>query len=150
MVETSERRSRPHPNRLGILGWFGGGSWGPDRYLYGLHRVTGLGLLAYFLIHVLVTSSRARGAQAWEASMARVTGDIFYLGEFLVFLAFAFHAMNGVRLILAELGWGVGRPIEPVYPYKTVIDVQRPWVATVLVLTGVLAVVGALDFFVWR
>lgn len=141
---------REHPNRLGIRGWLAGGRWGPDRYLYSLHRLTGLGLLAYFVLHVLVTSSRALGQEAWEQSMARVTGPVFLLGEFLVFVAFAFHAVNGVRLALAELGFGVGRPIEPIYPYKTVIDVQRPWVVTVVLLTGLLILVGALDFFVWH
>jgi succinate dehydrogenase / fumarate reductase cytochrome b subunit len=150
MAETSDRRSRPHPNQLGIYGWFGGGRWGLDRYLYGLHRLTGLGLLAYFLIHILVTSARALGPGAWEDSMARVTGELFYFGEFLVFLAFSFHAINGVRLALAELGWGVGQPIEPIYPYQTVLDIQRPWVATVVVLTGILALLGALDFFIWH
>ena len=142
--------SREHPNRLGIRGWLVGGRWGPDRYLYSLHRLTGLGLLSYFIIHILVTSSRALGQEAWEQSMAKVSGSVFVFGEYLVFVAFAFHAMNGVRLALAELGFGVGRPIEPIYPYKTVIDTQRPWVATVLVLTGILILVGALDFFVWH
>jgi succinate dehydrogenase / fumarate reductase cytochrome b subunit len=142
--------TREHPNRLGVRGWLGGGRWGPDRYLYSLHRLTGLGLLSYFVLHILLTSSRALGQDAWEQSMARVSGPLFLLGEYLVFVAFAFHAINGVRLALAELGFGVGQPIEPVYPYKTVLDVQRPWVATVLVLTGLLILVGALDFFVWH
>jgi succinate dehydrogenase / fumarate reductase cytochrome b subunit len=142
--------TREHPNRLGVRGWLGGGRWGPDRYLYSLHRLTGLGLLSYFVLHILLTSSRAFGQEAWEESMARVSGPLFLIGEYLVFVAFAFHAINGVRLALAELGFGVGQPIEPIYPYKTVLDVQRPWVATVLVLTGLLILVGALDFFVWH
>ena len=141
---------REHPNRLGILGWLGGGRWGPDRYLYSLHRLTGLGLLSYFVLHVLLTSSRALGADAWNAAMTRVSGPIFLVGEYLVFVAFAFHAINGVRLALAELGFGVGRPIEPIYPYKTVVDAQRPWVIIVLALTGIVVIVGALDFFVWH
>ena len=142
--------AKGHPNRLGIFGWFGGGRWGPDRYLYSLHRLTGLGLLTYFVLHIVLTSSRALGQSAWQESMARVSGPIFVFGEFLVFMAFAFHAINGVRLVFAELGLGVGKPIEPVYPYKTVLDVQRPWVVTVLLLTGLLVLVGALDFFVWQ
>lgn len=150
MLDTPKKQARRHPNRLGIYGWFGGGRWGPDRYLYTLHRVTGLGLLTYFLVHIIVTSSRALGPGAWEDSMSRVSGPAFYFGEFLVFVAFAFHAINGVRLVFAELGLGVGRPIEPIYPYRTVVDVQRPWVITVLVLTGTVVLLGALDFFVWR
>ena len=73
MVDTPQAQARRHPNRLGVFGWFGGGRWGPDRYLYSLHRLTGLGLLAYFVVHILVTSARATGEAAWEASMARVS-----------------------------------------------------------------------------
>ena len=34
--------SKGYPNRLGPWGWIGGARWGPDRYLYSLHRITGL------------------------------------------------------------------------------------------------------------
>ncbi len=34
-------------NRLGILGWLGKGKWGLERYLYILHRLTGLAILFY-------------------------------------------------------------------------------------------------------
>lgn len=139
-----------YENRLGLRGWIGGGRWGIDRYLYTLHRLTGLGLLAYFVLHVVVTSSRALGQSAWDRSMATVSGPLFYLGEFLVFAAFAFHAINGLRLIFAELGVGVGRPIEPVYPYRTALHAQRPWLALAMVVVVLLLVVGALDFFVWQ
>ncbi len=65
MIENKGR-----PNRLGIVGWLAGGRWGFERYLYTLHRVTGLGILAYFLMHIVVTSSRAfgerRGRPRWR------------------------------------------------------------------------------------
>jgi succinate dehydrogenase / fumarate reductase cytochrome b subunit len=143
MLET-----KGHPNRLGIWGWLGGGRWGAERYLYALHRVTGLGLLAYFLLHIVVTSSRAFGPGRWNAAMASVSGLPFKVGEYLVFLAFAFHAVNGIRLGLIELGFGVGRPIEPVYPYKTSLDVQRPLVIIVLLVAAAVAVMGTLNFWV--
>jgi len=141
-------QNKGRPNRLGIWGWLGGGRWGWERYLYALHRLTGLGLLAYFLLHIVVTSARALGEQSWIASMARVTGPVFVIGEYLVFAAFAFHAANGVRLAIIELGFGVGRPIEPVYPYRTSVDVQRPLAIAVMVVAAVVAVIGGLDFFV--
>jgi succinate dehydrogenase / fumarate reductase cytochrome b subunit len=110
------------PNRLGVTGWLGGGRWGFERYLYTLHRVTGLGLLLYFLLHILVTSSRAFGEGAWKTAMGAVHGPVFTVGEYLVFAAFAFHAVNGIRLVLVELGFAIGKPIEPVYPYRTSVD----------------------------
>jgi succinate dehydrogenase / fumarate reductase cytochrome b subunit len=119
-----------------------------ERYLYALHRVTGLGLLAYFLLHIVVTASRALGLEAWQRAMATVTGPMFTLGEYLVFVAFAFHGVNGIRLVLIELGIGVGQPIEPIYPYRTSVDVQRPLALGVMLLAAVLIVLGGLDFFV--
>ncbi len=139
--------TKGYPNRLGIWGWLGGGRWGLERYLYTLHRVTGLGLLAYFLLHILVTSSRAFGEASWEAAMGRVAGPVFVVGEFLVFVAFAFHALNGIRLGLVELGIATGKPIEPVYPYRTSVDVQRPLAIAVMVLTALVVLAGAADFF---
>lgn len=142
--------SRGHPNRLGMRGWLIGGRWGPDRYLYSLHRITGLGLLLYFAMHIVLTSSRALGQGAWEESMARVSGPLFVIGEYLVFVAFAFHAINGLRLALAEVGFGVGKPIEPIYPYRTALNEQRPIVVVAMILVALLIVVGGLDFFVWH
>ena len=63
--------NKGHPNRLGIWGWLGGGRWGIERYLYTLHRLTGLGLLLYFLLHIVVTSARAFGRRPGRTSMGR-------------------------------------------------------------------------------
>ncbi len=138
--------SHGRPNRLGLVGWAVGGRWGLERYLYTLHRLTGLALLAYLLLHIGVTSARAFGPEVWERTMHLVSAPVFKVGEYLVFLAFAFHATNGIRLVLVELGVGIGRPIEPVYPYRTSLDVQRPLALGVLVLAAVLAVLGGVQF----
>jgi len=140
--------SRGHPNRLGILGWIGGGRWGFERYLYTLHRLSGLALLAYFVMHIFVTSARALGPESWEQAMGVVSGPLFRLGEYAVFAAFAFHAVNGIRLALIELGYAVGRPIEPVYPYATSVGRQRRLARAVLMIAAVVALWGGLDFFV--
>jgi succinate dehydrogenase / fumarate reductase, cytochrome b subunit len=145
MLET-----KGHPNRLGIRGWALGGCWGFERYMFTLHRITGLSLLAYFILHIGVTSSRAFGQEAWAAAMARVTGPFFVIGEYLVFAAFAFHAVNGVRLALVELGLAVGRPIEPIYPYRTSVHVQRPLAIGVMVLAAIVVLLGGVDYFVLR
>jgi succinate dehydrogenase / fumarate reductase cytochrome b subunit len=140
--------NKGHPNRLGIWGWFGGGTWGIERYLYTLHRLSGLGLLCYFLLHIFVTSARAFGSEAWQTSMGRVSGGVFVVGEFLVFAAFAFHAINGVRLVLIELGWAIGAPIEPIYPYRTSVDEQRPLAIGAMVVAGLILIAGGYNFVV--
>jgi len=134
-----------HDNRLGIWGWLGGGRWGVERYAYLLHRLTGLGILLYFLMHIVVTSLRARGIYLWTEG-GILHRPVFKFGEFLVFAAFAYHACNGVRLMLVELGFAVGKPIEPIYPYQTSLNVQRPLLISMMILAAILLAAGGYEF----
>ena len=137
---------KKYPNKLGIIGWLGGGRWGIERYLYTLHRITGLGILLYFCLHIFVTSSRLFGMNAWEKWMGFFKSPIFKMGELLVFVGFAFHALNGIRLILIEFGFAVGKAEEPVYPYKSSLNTQRPLMVIVMVVAAVLIVAGGYQF----
>jgi succinate dehydrogenase / fumarate reductase cytochrome b subunit len=140
---------KKHPNRLGVSGWLLKGRWGWERYLYSLHRITGLGLVVYFLMHIFVTSTRSFGGKAaWESVMGAVESPFFKVGEFLVFAAFAFHALNGIRLILIELGGMVGKAEEPVYPYQSSLNVQRPLSIVVFLLAAVVVLVGGYQFII--
>jgi succinate dehydrogenase / fumarate reductase cytochrome b subunit len=133
-----------HDNRLGLWGWLGGGRWGVERYAYILHRLSGLGILAYFLMHIAVTSLRVTGTYLWLDG-GLLDKPVFKVGEFMVFAAFAYHALNGVRLVLVELGFAVGKPIEPVYPYESSLNVQRPLLIVMMVLAAALIAAGGYD-----
>ena len=132
-------------NRLGVWGWLGGGRWGVERYAYTLHRLTGLGILLYLLMHIVVTSLRVKGIYLWTDG-GFFHQPIFRLGEFCVVAAFAFHAFNGLRLVLVELGFAVGKPNEPIYPYKTSVGVQRPLLIVMMALALILLAVGGYNF----
>ena len=134
-----------YDNRLGLLGWLSGGRWGIERYAYILHRITGLGILLYFLMHIIVTSLRAKGIYLWTEGRI-LHGPMFKFGEYLVFAAFAYHAFNGIRLVLVELGLAIGKPIEPVYPYKTSLGVQRPLLIAMMILAAIILVAGGAEF----
>ena len=134
-----------HDNRLGVLGWLGGGHSGLERYAYTLHRLTGLGILLYLLMHTVVTSLRAKGVYMWTEG-GFLHQPIFRAGEFCVVAAFAFHAFNGIRLVLVELGFAVGQPIEPIYPYKTSVGVQRPLLIVMMALAFIFLAVGGYNF----
>jgi succinate dehydrogenase / fumarate reductase cytochrome b subunit len=134
-------------NNLGLLGWLSGGRYGAERNAYALHRLSGLGILAYFLMHIFVTGSRVGGPGSWESWMAFFSRPIFKIGEFLVFLAFAYHAVNGIRLILVEFGYLLGKPGLPSYPYNYSTLRQRPFFVVVMVLAAVLMIIGGADFY---
>ena len=137
---------KKYPNRLGLKGWAIGGRWGFERYLYTLHRITGLALLFYFVLHILVTSTRINSQQLWEDVMAFLTQPGVNIGEFLIFLAFGYHACNGIRLVAIELFGAVGKPIEPIYPYKTSLNHQRPLMIVMIIIMIIFIAAGTYDF----
>jgi succinate dehydrogenase / fumarate reductase cytochrome b subunit len=134
-------------NRLGIWGWLGGGRYGLDRYAYALHRLTGLGILAYFIMHIFVTGSRVGGPEKWDSTMSTFGSPLFKIGEFLVVLAFAYHAINGIRLVLVELGYLIGKPGLPSYPYSYSTLRQKPLFVVAMVIAAVLMIIGGADFY---
>ena len=134
-------------NNLGIWGWIRGGRYGFERYAYTLHRLAGIAILAYFVMHIFVTGARLRGTEAWKETMSYFDTPLFRFGEFLVFLAFAFHAFNGVRLLLAEFGFFLGKPGRPIYPYQTSIHRQRPWSIAIMIIAALIIILGSADFY---
>ncbi len=141
------KERKGEPNNLGVLGWAIKGRWGMARYLYTLHRITGLGLIFYFVLHIFVTSTRVSGPEIWNRVMGSLSSGVFVVGEFLIFAAFAFHMFNGIRLILIEFGFAVGKAEEPVYPYESSVDVQRPLSIGMLALTVIVVIIGAVRYF---
>jgi succinate dehydrogenase / fumarate reductase, cytochrome b subunit len=136
-----------YDNHLGVMGWLGGGRWGFERYLYLVHRLTGLGILAFLMIHIFESSVRILGPESWNAAMATLKHPFFKAGEFFVFLGFAFHALNGIRLIFIELGLAVGKAEEPIFPYRSSLNTQRPLMVIVMVLSALLILAGGYNIF---
>lgn len=134
-------------NRLGLQGWIAGGRYGLERYAYTLHRITGLGILAYFLMHIFVTARRLGGPEQWDQTMEFFSNPLFRTGEFLVYLAFAFHAINGIRLLIVEQGFMLGKPGLPSYPYSHSVLRQRPLLVFVMIVAAVLVLFGGTDFY---
>ncbi|WP_264842070.1 succinate dehydrogenase, cytochrome b556 subunit [Caldinitratiruptor microaerophilus] len=87
----------------------------PRRYRAGmwafaLHRISGLAIALFLLLHIWeITSVTRGGAQGFDQTMARLAVRPFVIGEFLLFLAVVFHGINGVRLVLMDMGAGVRR-----------------------------------------
>lgn len=129
----------------GIFAWLAGGRRGIEGYLYVLHRISGLALLLFLVAHLFLTGSRLLGEQTWEAVMAATHHPVLLFAEYLVFAAFVFHAFNGLRLVLIELGFAVGKPERPVYPYRSSLDSQRVLMIVLMIVTGVLIALGGFE-----
>ncbi|MDO8754005.1 MAG: succinate dehydrogenase, cytochrome b556 subunit [Anaerolineales bacterium] len=138
---------KSYPNRLGVKGWVYAGRYTFERYLYLAHRLSGLGLIAYMVLHIIETANRMRGVEAWEGLMALFASWPFKIIEYLLFAAAVFHALNGVRLLMTELGFFLGHPKEPVYPYSSSIKRHRPLTYVIMALAGLIIVLGGSSLF---
>lgn len=143
------RQIRPRQNYLGVGGWVWAGNYKLERYLYILHRVTGLGILLFLLVHLIVTTFfRIQGQEVWEKAMTVLNNPLFKTGEYLVVVAFVYHALNGLRLILQELGLLMAKPIPPIYPYSDSLRKKRPWTMAIIGIIIILCLMFFYDFIV--
>jgi len=147
-MEAASKQKVPLPNRLGIKGWAWAGRYKIERYLYTLHRLTGFGLLAYIALHLVANGSRLWGESGWESTMNFMSNPGFKVGEYLVMAAFIYHALNGGRLMLQHLGFTLGKPKPPIYPYVDSMRRRRPLVWVLLALIMALAIYVLVEFVI--
>ena len=104
-------------HREGIGGMINPRRYGIERVAYLLMRLSGLGLLAYFIGHIYETSNILRGQVGWDDFMELISGTEGHIIMSIVIAMCVFHTVNGVRVMLGHGGVGVGKPSRPDYPY---------------------------------
>jgi succinate dehydrogenase / fumarate reductase cytochrome b subunit len=72
-----------------------------------LHRITGVAIFFFLLVHVLDTSLIRVSPQAYNAVIGTYKNPIMGLGEIALVGAIVFHAFNGLRIILIDF-WSKG------------------------------------------
>jgi len=108
----------PHDeHKEGIGGMANPGRYGIERVAYWLMRLTGLGLLGYFVAHIYETSSILHGKFGWDEFLDLTQTTEGHLFLTLVIGMCVFHTVNGIRVMLGHGGVGVGKPARPDYPY---------------------------------
>ena len=104
-------------HKEGIGGMINPRRYGIERVAYLLMRLSGLGLLAYFIGHIYETSNILRGQVGWDDFMELISGTEGHIVMSIVIAMCVFHTVNGVRVMLGHGGVGVGKPARPDYPY---------------------------------
>jgi succinate dehydrogenase / fumarate reductase cytochrome b subunit len=83
-----------------------------------LHRITGVAIFFFLLVHVLDTALVRVSPEAYNAVIGTYKNPIMALGEVVLVAAIAYHAYNGLRVIFVDfsawaarhqrqLWWGV-------------------------------------------
>jgi succinate dehydrogenase / fumarate reductase cytochrome b subunit len=104
-------------NKEGIGGMINPRRYGIERVAYLLMRLSGLGLLAYFIGHIYETSLILKGEVGWNEFLELTQTTEGHVLLAIVIAMCVFHTVNGIRVMLGEGGVGVGKPARPDYPY---------------------------------
>lgn len=72
-----------------------------------LHRLSGIGLVAYLYLHLAVLDRLRDGPQAWDAFISLVRSPVFLFLDGILLFGLVFHGLNGLRLTLVGLGRGL-------------------------------------------
>ena len=78
-----------------------------------LHRITGLAIYFFLLVHVLDTALVRLSPEAYDAVIATYKTPIIGVAELGLVAAILFHAFNGVRIILIDF-WSKGSKYQNV------------------------------------
>ena len=98
LTAETKRSSRPggtlYRGREGMWSWV-------------LHRVTGVAIFFFLLVHVLDTALVRVSPEAYNAVIGTYQTPIMGLGETALVAAIVYHAFNGIRIILIDF-WSKG------------------------------------------
>ncbi len=94
--------------------------WGDVRHrhlgmwAYALNRLTGIGLVVYLFLHLVILSQLAIGPAAWDGFVALAKSPAVLLLDVVLLAGLLIHGLNGIRITLNGLGIGV-RAQKPLF-----------------------------------
>ena len=71
-------------------------------YSWLAHRLSGLGILAYLIIHVWETANVTFNPPLYQWSIELFKHPLFGVGEIMLMAALLYHAFNGIRIALLD------------------------------------------------
>ena len=67
-----------------------------------LHRVTGLGILLFLIVHVADTATVAYWPDFYDETLELYKSPLFRFAEVVIFFSVLYHALNGMRIIVQD------------------------------------------------
>lgn len=103
-----------------------------------LHRVTGVGVFVFLLVHIVDTAFIGWGPGLYNKAMALYRNPVFRVGEVLLAGAVLYHALNGIRIFIIDF-----------WPEATVVHRKLFYaVAAVFAVVYIPTAIYMLDFLV--
>jgi succinate dehydrogenase / fumarate reductase cytochrome b subunit len=85
---------------------------GLGAWAFWLHRLSGLVLVFYLLMHIIVISTAISGQRDFNAAMGFLKAPVFVALEMGLVAVVLVHGFNGVRIVLFDLGIGLKKQKE--------------------------------------
>jgi succinate dehydrogenase / fumarate reductase, cytochrome b subunit len=85
-----------------------------------LHRITGVAIYFFLLVHILDTSLVRLSPEAYNAVINQYKTPIMGLGEIALVAAIGLHGLNGIRIILIDF-WSFGAKHQKVLYYVVIV-----------------------------
>lgn len=76
-----------------------------------LHRITGVAIFFFLLVHILDTALIRVSPEAYDAVIGAYKTPLMGFGEIALVGAIAYHAYNGLRIILVDF-WSKGAKFQ--------------------------------------
>ena len=78
-------------------------------WAYALNRITGIGLVVYLYLHLVVLFTINRGPGSWDAFVSLARQPYFLLLDVILLAGILIHGLNGLRIALTSFDVGVKR-----------------------------------------
>ena len=78
-------------------------------WAYALNRISGIGLVVYLYLHLVVLSTLSRGPGAWDAFVSLARQPYFLALDVILLAGILIHGLNGLRITLTSFDVGVKR-----------------------------------------
>ncbi|HLI89406.1 MAG TPA: hypothetical protein VKV37_12010 [Ktedonobacteraceae bacterium] len=76
-------------------------------WAYALNRITGIGLVVYLYLHLVILSQLPGGPGSWNAFVALARSPFFLTLDVVLIAGILIHGLNGLRIALTGFGIGV-------------------------------------------
>ena len=97
-------------------------------------RLSGVALALYLFIHMLVIGTVNSGTSSFDEAMSFLTQPLFKLFEIALLAAFAYHTLDGIRLLVVS--------------YTTVTDQRKAMFYALLIVAFLVVLVGAVPILI--
>lgn len=95
---------------------------GEGMWTWILHRLTGLGVLFFLIVHVVDTGIVIYSPEFYDHALEIYKHPLFRIGELFIFFGVLYHAINGLRIIVQDF-----------WPYVMQYQRKLAWATAVIV-----------------